>query len=90
MIKEGRKPENLIGISHETLLRRGRRNIITLTGQFLSFVIEFMYSMAIYTLLVENDGYLNGVQFLSGTFITAMITLSFFLSSPELRRHYFN
>ena len=84
---EAKKPENLMGISNDILENRRRRNVITLSGQFFSFALETIY-IIIYLFLIEFDIaiYINVIH----ASFTALLTFTFFLSSPELRRFYFN
>ena len=86
MKKEGKKPENLMGISNDALKNRRRRNIITLSGHFLSFVVETTY-VIIYVFLMEFDNSTHIHIF--NSFFPALLVFTFFLSSPELRRFYF-
>ena len=75
-----------MGISNDISENRRRRNVITLSGQFFSFVLETIY-MIIYLFLIEFDIviYINVIH----ASFTALLTFTFFLSSPELRRFYF-
>ena len=86
MRNEAKKPENLMGISNDTFENRQTRNVITLSGQFFSFVLETIF-VVIYLFLDEFDVaiYLNVINVI----FTALLTFTFFLSSPELRRFYF-
>jgi len=82
---EGKKSENLMGISNDTLKNRHRKNVITLTGQFFSFALETIF-VIVYLSLLESGITTYGAH----VPFTALLIFTFFLSSPELRRFYFN
>ena len=73
-----------LGLPADTLLKRQKKNVITIFGQCLSFVIEslgtFFISVAIH--LNFTTFY---VRILGNTFLVA----SYFVALPELRRFYF-
>ena len=76
---------NQLGLSKDTLKKRKTKNVITLFGQFLSFVIETIATIILSVYL--SIGFVFPPLHM---FIAALLTASFFLSSPELKRFYFN
>ena len=72
---------NSLGISQDTLRQRKRKNIITLCGQCVCFLVEILVSTIL--LVVE-------VRFGQVLIFTAFHTAAFFLASPELKKYYFN
>ena len=72
---------NSLGISQDTLRQRKRKNVTTLFGQCICFVVEILVTII---LLVVDVRYGQVVTF------TAFHTAALFLTSPELKRYYFN
>ena len=70
----------LKGLSQENLRQRQSKNVITLFGQCLCFIIEITISITLYAAQIDFPAF----QFTSG-----LHTAAIFLSSPELMRFYF-
>ena len=78
------KNGNSLGLSADTLRKRQKKNVITLFGQCLSFVIEIVGTFII-TFPIQgsiNDGPIR-------IFLAALLVASYFVASPELKRFYF-
>ena len=76
-------------ISEDVLKSRRKRNLITLTGQFATFVVETSVSVVIqiaYITSEEIEG--SGISFMFVS-TTALMTICHFWASPELKRFYF-
>ena len=76
-------------VQEDVLKARAKKNVITLTGQIFTFVIEVNFSMLIQIFLhFGKVGGLSGPDvLLCGSMLAMMaITASQILSSPELRR----
>ena len=86
--KEGQK--NRLGLSNEVIAKRKRCNVISFGGQFASFIIEIVGAITFHVLLEfhssnAKNGYIPVVLITCG----AILTIAFFIASPELRRFYF-
>ena len=79
------KNRKLSGLSAENLQKRQRKNVITLSGQGLTFVIEFVMSV-VFHFVVQIDFYPSYIS----QFIQILLVFSHIVTSPELRRFYFN
>ena len=88
---EKMKKNNGLGISKEILNETKRKNVINVVGQFLTFVIEIV-AATISQLVVVNSGsnFSNDILPPPFIFCSALVTLTFFIASPELKRFYFN
>ena len=78
-------------ISINTLNKRKRRNVVTLFGQFISFLIESTCAIIIHI----SEMYLSSNTFSIvfppfGIVFFAFLTFTFFMASPELKRFYFS
>ena len=82
-----RKMENRpLGLSKETMKRRRRQNVVTFFGEFASFVIESIFGMILQLMIVYHDkNNFNGFVPFLGIFAQAILTITFFLASPELK-----
>ena len=69
--------------------QRRRKNVVTLVGQFLSFIIEIIGALIIMLVVVYhgNNEFIGIVPPLK-LFGSALMTITFFVSSPELRKFY--
>ena len=76
---------NQLGLSKDTLKKRKRQNVITLFGQCLSFFIEIIAAVVVSVFHINDIAIIRTQQF-----FFALLTTTFFLSSPELKRFYFN
>ena len=77
-------------ISHDTLNRRKRRNIVTFVGQFASFIIEIIVTIILQLLVVFNGNNAgNGLVPALAITTSAILTITFFVASPELKKFYF-
>ena len=82
---------NLLNISEKALDQRKRKNVITFVGQFACFIVEIMVSVILQILTVyhgSNAG--NGLVPLIFISSSAIMTITFIMASPEIRRFYFN
>ena len=79
--------KNKIGVSKQDLINRKQKNVVTLFGQFLSFLTEIIAS-TIVQIIYASSGTLSGIHHPTSIFTTAILTVSFILSSPELKRFY--
>ena len=74
-------------ISHQVRKHRNHKNVITLKGQILSFIVEMISSSLIiaYLTLSSNDGpsHIPIVM----TFLHTIVSLSQFISSHDLKQH---
>ena len=79
-----------LGLSTEKLYQRKKQNIVTFLGQFASFVIEIFATIIIQIMFVYN-GINAGNGLIPAIAITssAILTIFFFVASPELKRFYF-
>ena len=88
---EKRNGKNILNISEEMFCQRKRKNVITFVGQFACFIVEIVVSVIVQILTVyhgSNAG--NGllpVLFISSS---AVLSTTFIMASPEIRRFYFN
>ena len=82
---------NLLNISEKVLDQRKRKNVITFVGQFACFIVEIMVSVILQILTVyhgSNAG--NGLVPFVFISSSAIMTITFIIASPEIRRFYFN
>ena len=82
---------NLLNISEKTLDQRKRKNVITFVGQFACFIVEIMVSVILQILTVyhgSNAG--NGLVPFVFISSSAIMTITFIIASPEIRRFYFS
>ena len=76
-------------LQKEVVNRRSRRNTITLVGNFVTFVIEILYSIFIHLILrFGAETFAPGVIPCIFMCVQALITVTQILTSPELRRFY--
>lgn len=69
-----------------------RRNGLTLTGQIFCFVTELSFALLFRMLLsvpVFAGFHRSYIMAAAIIFLSAVTTVSFYIASPELRRHYF-
>ena len=82
---------NLLNISEKTFNQRKRKNVITFVGQFACFIAEILVSVILQILTVYHGSNVgNGllpVIFISSS---AILSTTFIMASPEIRRFYFN
>ena len=85
------RKENLLNISEKTFHLRKRKNVITFVGQFACFIAEILVSVILQILTVYHGSNVgNGllpVIFISSS---AILSTTFIMASPEIRRFYFN
>jgi hypothetical protein len=80
-----------LGLPKETLNRRKRKNVISFVGEFISFIVESSLQMILHVAIVYRFGInLIGYHPIIGMFFQAVLIVTFFVASPELRRFYFN
>ena len=72
-----------LGLSKDNLQKRHRKNVISLFGQFATFVIEFVSSVIYHVAIHMEFSAFNIKQSLD-----MLLVFSYFIS-PELRRFYF-
>ena len=72
-----------LGLSKDNLQKRHRKNVITLFGQFATFVIEFVISVIYHVAIHMEFSAFNIKQFLE------MLLVFSYFTSPELRQFYF-
>ena len=72
-----------LGLSKDNLQKRHGKNVITLFGQFATFVIEFVISVIYHVAIHMEFSAFNIKQFLE------MLLVFSYFTSPELRRFYF-
>ena len=68
----------------DTLQKRQKTNVITLFGQCLSFTLEIIVSIISHFAILVNFSTVD-----IRIFTTALLTASYFVASPELKRFYF-
>ncbi len=75
-------------LSLNILKQRRRRNFLTLSGQFLTFLVKFIGASLVLSILLifEVDPVWPAVN---ASFMSSALAISNCLASPELRRHYF-
>ena len=76
--------------SVDNLQKRRRQNIITLSGQFATFMFETIFGILGQVMIVFHDT--NDFSDLAANFAiihSAFLTGTFFIASPELLRFYF-
>ena len=82
---------NLLNISEKALYQRKRKNVITFVGQFACFIVEIVVSVIVQILTVYHGSNVgNGlvpVLFISSS---AILSTTFIMASPEIRRFYFD
>ena len=79
-----------LGLSKEKLYQRKKQNILTFLGQFASFVTEIFVTIIIQIMLVYNGSNAgNGLIPAIAITSSAILTITFFVASPELKRFYF-
>ena len=76
-----------LGLSKEILNQRKRKNVISFVGEFISFVIECSVPILIQLMVAYN---FNHSLPIIGPFLDFALVIAFFVSSPEIRRFYFN
>ena len=80
--------------SLQAIKSRTKKNVITLTGQIISFVLEILIPLICELLLTKfgSNGYIiiepAGIPIIV-IFGTTLIAVAQFITSPELRRFYF-
>ena len=82
---------NLLNISEKVLDQRKMKNVITFVGQFACFIVEIMVSVILQILTVyhgSNAG--NGLVPFVFISSSAIMTITFIIASPEIRRFYFS
>ena len=82
---------NLLNISEKAFNQRRRKNVITFVGQFACFIAEILVSVILQILTVyhgSNAG--NGLVPLLAISGAAILSMTFIIASPEIRRFYFN
>ena len=72
-----------LGLSKDNLQKRHRKNVITLFGQFTTFIIEFVISVIYHVAIRMEFSAFNIKQSLE------MLLVFSYFTSPELRRFYF-
>ena len=90
-----KKEKQGLGLSPDTIKGRKKQNVITLSGQSISFIVETV-AVTIGQLIIffhntHNTQFPDGS--LAASFIlpfSAVLTGTFFVASPELRRFYFS
>ena len=89
-LQEDGKSGNILNISEKVLHQRKRKNVITFVGQFACFIVEIVVSVIVQILTVYHGSNLgNGlgpVLFISSS---AILSTTFIIASPEIRRFYF-
>ena len=83
------KKGNSLGLSKHTLKIRKRQNVLTLGGQFASFVVVSIMNIIIQIVYVFQISSVATTPPLSTIIFSAAITMLFFIASPELQRFYF-
>ena len=82
---------NIMQLSNATLNKQKRRNVISFVGQFSSFVVETFGNIILQIIIVFNGSNAgNGLIPPLGISCSAILVITFFLASPELRRFYCN
>ena len=88
---EKRNGKNILNISEAIFRQRKRKNVITFVGQFACFIVEIVVSVIVQILTVYHGSNVgNGllpVIFISSS---AILSTTFIMASPEIRRFYFN
>ena len=80
-----------LGLPKKTLNRRKRKNVISFVGEFISFIIESSLQMILHLAIVYSFGnHLIGSHPIIGMVFQAVLIVTFFVASPELRKFYFN
>ena len=81
---------NQRGLSNDVMKKRKRCNVISFGGQFASFIIEIVSTTILHVLLeLQGTNANNGfIPILTST-CGAILTITFFVASPDLRRFYF-
>ena len=82
---------NLLGLTMNEMNRRKKQNILTLKGNFAAFAIETVTSI-ILMILIQDTQIASGPSLIVPLFFiySPLMTIAFFILSPELRRFYFN
>ena len=89
-----KKEKQGLGLHPDTIKKRKKQNVITLSGQSVSFVVETI-AVTIGQLLIffhkSHDSQFPDGSLASSFIIpfSATLTVTFFVASPELRRFYF-
>ena len=74
-------------LSLGVLRGRQKRNITTLSGQVISFAVEFIFGLIVNAMLAfESHAYMFPIF---NCVVSTLISMSQFFTSAELRRHYF-
>ena len=85
-----KKNGNQLRLSNEQFNKRKRRNVISFAGQFASFLVEIVVTIIFQILVVfhgSNAG--NGLVVPIAITSSAILVITFFIASPELRKFYF-
>ena len=79
------------GLSADTINKRKRQNVISLTGQCISFVVETIVGLVTQFIMFfhASSSFADESLFVPVVLIgMALVTITEFISSPELRRFY--
>ena len=76
--------KNSLGISVDKLFKRQKKNVITLSGQCFTFVIEIVI-----TLVAQFAIHLDFSPLNSNLFLSTLLVASYFVASDELKTFYF-
>lgn len=82
-----KKSKSNTAVSKEMFQKGKRRNQITLFGQSLTFIVRLLLTIALQILFVLIPGDTTVFAFVQ-IFSSAAVTVSFLVSSPEMRRKY--
>ena len=78
-------------VSQDALIARHRKNVITMSSQAVTFMIECLIMSTMLIMLNQNVKALEATSFpLILVFMEVTITISHIWSAPELRRFYWN
>ena len=84
------KNGNSLGLSTDILNQRKQRNVITLVGQFLAFIIEIIgVNLILLVVVYHGTNDFVGIVPRLKIFGSALLMITYFLTSPELRNFYF-
>ena len=87
--EHNQKAENRnLGLSKETLNKRNRKNVISLVGEFVSFIIECSCTIIMEIAYNSSNNFVGSIPII-GMVFQAGLMITFFVASPELRRFYF-
>lgn len=78
-------------LTPDDILYRKKRNVITLSGQFMTFLIEILTSILMMVTLMFYKNYMVDASLVAICHIVSnsFLSMSYVLTSPELKRHYF-